>query len=102
MQDFQIRFADPADCLELARLRAALWPESSLEEHAHELAAILAGEWPDTFPLSILVATIASGAIVGFLEVRLRSHADGCDASRPVGYVEGWFVAEQFRRQRVG
>jgi aminoglycoside 6'-N-acetyltransferase I len=34
--------------------------------------------------------------------VGLRSHADGGDESRPVGYVEGWFVAEGWRRQGIG
>jgi aminoglycoside 6'-N-acetyltransferase I len=39
--------------------------------------------------------------VIGFLEGRLRSHADGCQTS-PVGYVEGWFVAEDRRRRGVG
>jgi aminoglycoside 6'-N-acetyltransferase I len=43
-----------------------------------------------------------AGALTGFLEVDLRSHADGCDPARPVGYVEGWFVQEKFRKQGVG
>ena len=38
----------------------------------------------------------------GFLEAGLRSHADGCDPSRPVGFVEGWFVAEVHRQKGVG
>jgi len=87
--------------MELSRLRAALWPESPAEEHARELQLILARRMPDTFPLTVLVA-VAGGAMVGFLEVRLRSHADCCDESWPVGYVEGWFVAEPFRRLGVG
>jgi aminoglycoside 6'-N-acetyltransferase I len=32
----------------------------------------------------------------------LRSHADGCNPSRPVGYVEGWFVAENHRHNGIG
>jgi aminoglycoside 6'-N-acetyltransferase I len=82
-------------------LRAELWPESSAEEHARELELILAGRMPDTFPLTVLLA-VAGGTMVGFLEVRLRSHADCCDQSCPVGYVEGWFVTELFRRLGVG
>jgi aminoglycoside 6'-N-acetyltransferase I len=38
----------------------------------------------------------------GFLEVGLRSCADGCDRTHPVGYVEGWYVAESHRRNGVG
>jgi len=32
----------------------------------------------------------------------LRSHADGCNPSRPVGYVEGWYVAESHRNRGIG
>ena len=52
-------------------------------------------------PLAILVAE-TRGGLAGFLEIDLRSHADGCNPSRPVGYVEGWFVAQEYRRQGIG
>jgi aminoglycoside 6'-N-acetyltransferase I len=52
-------------------------------------------------PLTIFVAE-ASGRLVGFLEVDLRSHADGCNPSKPVGYIEGWYVAEEYRSRGVG
>ena len=32
---------------------------------------------------------------LGFAEVDLRSHADGCDPARPVGYLEGWYVVRR-------
>jgi len=53
-------------------------------------------------PLVILVAEWGDGTLAGFLEAGLRSYADGCDASHPVGYVEGWYVAKKWRRQGVG
>jgi hypothetical protein len=31
-------------------------------------------------------------------EVGLRSHANGCDGQRAVGFLEGWFVARGARR----
>ncbi len=40
--------------------------------------------------------------MVGFLEVSVRSHADGCDPSTPVGYIEGWYVAPDCRRRKIG
>jgi aminoglycoside 6'-N-acetyltransferase I len=40
--------------------------------------------------------------LAGFLEAGLRSYADGCEASHPVGYVEGWYVREEWRRQGIG
>lgn len=102
MKNTQVRFARPSDLEQLARLRAALWPESSAEEHGQELESILAGESTGVMPLVILVAEAGDGTLAGFLEAGLRSYADGCDATHPVGYVEGWYVAEKWRRQGVG
>ena len=70
-----------------------LWPGSSVEEHIRELTRLLAGKAPGAFPTAVLVAQEPQGRIVGFVEVGVRSHADGCDPSRPVGYLEGWYVA---------
>ena len=55
-----------------------------------------------SLPMTILVSQDESGALTGFIEVDLRSHADGCDPTRPVGYVEGWFVHEPSRQQGIG
>ena len=38
---------------------------------------------------------------MGFLEAGLRSHADGCDTAHPVGFIEGWFVNEKFRKRGI-
>ncbi len=100
--DFRIRLAQPADGDQLAHLREALWPESSAEEHAREAELILNGQASSTMPLIMLVAEASDRTIVGFLEAGLRSHADGCDTTRPVGYIEGWFVAESQRRRGIG
>jgi aminoglycoside 6'-N-acetyltransferase I len=40
--------------------------------------------------------------LVGFVEVDLRSHADGCNPSQPVGYIEGWYVAEAHSHRGIG
>lgn len=100
--DIAVRLAQPGDREQLARLRAALWPESSVEEHAQELASILGGKIPRPMALVELVAEERNGALAGFAEVGLRSHADGCDPSHPVGYLEGWYVVESHRKQGIG
>ena len=51
---------------------------------------------------AVFVAEVAGGTLIGFLEVGLRSHADHCNPAHPVGYVEGWYVAENFRCQGNG
>ena len=100
--DIFIRRAQLSDCDQLARMCEALWPDASAEEHARELTQILEGNAPVTLPLVILVAEASDRTLAGFLEADLRSHADGCDPSRPVGYIEGWYVAENYRRRGVG
>jgi aminoglycoside 6'-N-acetyltransferase I len=100
--DTRVRLAQSSDRDELARLRASLWPNASSEEHAREVAAILDGTAALTMPLVILVAETSGGRLVGFLEVNLRSHADGCNPGRPVGYIEGWYVSGNYRRHGVG
>jgi aminoglycoside 6'-N-acetyltransferase I len=96
-----IRPAQPADCHQLARMREALWPSSSAEEHARELVPFLEGTASLPLPLTNLVAE-TSDHLVGFLEVDLRSHADGCDPSHPVGFIEGWYVDPGWRGQGIG
>jgi len=101
VSDIRIRLAQPSDHVDLLRMREALWPNASVEEHARELTAILEGKPPVTMPLIILVAEARDGMVVGFLEVDLRSHADGCNPAQPVGYVEGWFVAAEHRQRGI-
>ena len=48
------------------------------------------------------MAESGDGRLLGFAEVGLRSHAEGCDLSRAVGYLEGWFVLEGYRRRGIG
>lgn len=102
MNDCTVRTALPSDCEALSRLREALWPDSSAQEHARELADLLAGKQTSTLPVAVFVLETASRELVGFLEVGLRSHADGCDPMHPVGFVEGWFVAEKHRGKGLG
>jgi aminoglycoside 6'-N-acetyltransferase I len=102
VSNISIRLAQQADRDQLVRMHQALWPNSSAEEHAQELALILNGQAPVTMPLIILVAKAPDGVLAGFLQVDLRSHADGCNPSRPVGYIEGWYVAENYRHTGIG
>jgi aminoglycoside 6'-N-acetyltransferase I len=97
-----IRRAQLSDREHLVRMRAALWPDSSAEEHDLEVIAILEGRAALTMPLIILIAETGDRRVVGFLEVDLRSHADSCNPAHPVGYIEGWYVAENYRDQGVG
>jgi len=98
----KVRQAHPSDKDELAKMRELLWPESSMEEHRKELESVLRSRMNGSLPMTILISQDQGGALTGFIEVGLRSHADGCDPARPVGFVEGWFVYEAFRKQGIG
>src|SRR6202041_2014933 len=102
MSTIRVRTGEPGDLKSLGKMRHALWPDSSVEHHEGELAPILAGKPPGVMPLTYFVAEDASGEVVGFVEVGLRSTADGCDWARAVGYIEGWYVTESHRRRGVG
>lgn len=97
----RVRLAEPRDRDALARMRHALWPEGSEEDHARELERILGGDPVGIMPYMIFIAEV-DGEPAGFAEVGLRSMADGCDPRRPVGYLEGWYVEERFRRRGLG
>jgi aminoglycoside 6'-N-acetyltransferase I len=98
----RVRLARDSDRNALAQMRALLWPDTGAEQHLRELDAILSRPMIGILPIAILVSEDENGALIGFLEVGLRSHADGCNPARPVGFVEGWFVQEQFRNREVG
>jgi aminoglycoside 6'-N-acetyltransferase I len=96
-----VRIGSAADTDVVARMFFELWPEGPLAEHHEEATLILAGAPPSTMPLVVFVAE-ADGGVIGFIEVGLRSHADGCDTRQPVGFVEGWYVEPAQRGQGVG
>jgi aminoglycoside 6'-N-acetyltransferase I len=90
-----IRRVTAADAPEWVRMRRALWPDDT---HDEEVRAYFAAPEPDAV---VFVARRPGGGLAGFLEAGTRSVAEGCE-SRPVAYVEGWYVDPDVRRQRVG
>ena len=97
----QVRPALPTDRETLASLRTALWPDGSIDDHRRELEAILAGRPRSSLPLTIFVVEEAA-RLIGFIEVGLRSHADGCDPARSCGFVEGWYVVPDRQGRGAG
>ena len=100
-----VRPARDGDQAEWLRMRSALWPDGPAAEHAGEIAAFLGsgsfGWSGPSLPVAVFVAARPAGGLCGFLETSLRPFADGCGPG-PVGYVEGWFVDADVRRQGVG
>lgn len=102
MADVSIREAQNGDEAQLAAMMAALWPDGSLREHQSEAEALIRTRMSGTLPATFFVAAPADGELAGFIQVGLRSHADGCETERAVGFIEGWFVAEGSRGRGIG
>lgn len=98
----RVRQAQESDRNEIARMMNLLWPESSIEEFRADLDTFVNGQRPATLPSALLVSCSETGALTGFIEVGLRSHADGCDTTHAVGFLEGWFVYEELRGRGIG
>jgi aminoglycoside 6'-N-acetyltransferase I len=102
MTDPPIRQATISDSAEIGALCALLWPDTTAAEHRAELEELIQTKTCGGMPFTTFVSSDNDGKITGFLQVDLRSHADGCDPKHPVGFVEGWFVLEEHRGRGVG
>ena len=91
-----IRDYRDGDHPEWLRMRRTLWDYCPVDEQVREMEQILVSDTELVF-----FAERRDGTLSGFLEVALRSGADGCD-STPVGYIEGWYVDPDVRRQGIG
>jgi aminoglycoside 6'-N-acetyltransferase I len=96
--EHHVRRAVVDDVPEWARMRRVLWPqETEPGDHEREIRAY----FEDAGAGVTLVAARPSGGLAGFIEVGLRSVAEGCGSS-PVPYIEGWYVDPDVRRQGLG
>jgi aminoglycoside 6'-N-acetyltransferase I len=70
-----------------------------------EVKAMMTELWPDfdgdTGDEQIMVWERDGGGLGGFISFSMRPWAEGCD-TRPVPFVEGWWVAPELRRRGVG
>ena len=96
-QNYNVRPVKERDINEWFRLRKLLWDESSDEEHKTEMLDI----YEHTDSQLVLVAETENGNLIGFLEASIRPFVEDCHTDH-VGYLEGWFVEEEYRRYGVG
>ena len=85
-----VRPVRPEDHPAWAAMRARLWPDEDPAELAGEL-----GQVRET----VFVAE-DDGALIGFIEIGVRSYAEGAPDA-PSAYVEGIFVEAEHRRRGV-
>ena len=90
-----IRKASPEDAETVAELANMLWEGHTKEELTEEMQELLADD-----ECAIFLA-VADGRPVAFAQCQLRhDYVEGTESS-PVGYMEGVFVMEEYRRRGV-
>lgn len=92
----KIRAMGPSDFNEWLRMRNELWPGQDPDEMRAEMEQIFADARQPVF-----VAERPGGGLGGFLEASIHVDTYGTD-TRPVGYIEGWYVDASLRRQGIG
>jgi len=91
----EVRAITKADEADWLALRSKLWPTEAGEPLTSTSTVKL-----DNDHAQVFVAE-HEGRLVGFAEVSVRGHAEGCRTS-PVGYLEGWYVESANRSSGVG
>ncbi|MBP3701909.1 MAG: GNAT family N-acetyltransferase [Lachnospiraceae bacterium] len=92
-----IRKATIQDAVTLARLAMKMWPYHTEEELAKDFQEILASERSAIFLMETEKESVPRA--IGFAQCQLRyDYVEGTDSS-PVGYLEGIFVEEEYRRR---
>ena len=90
-----IRKAEIKDLAILTELACQLWPHHTVEEMRTEYAETI------TKPDAAFFLAFAQETAVGFAQCQLRyDYVEGTD-STPVGYLEGIYVAQAYRKQGV-
>ena len=93
----EVRELRPEERAAWLEFRARLWPETPREQLRQEQDHILAE--PES--TGVLFAALSDGEPIGFAEVSIRAWAEGC-VTRPVGYIEAWYVIPEQRRAGMG
>lgn len=92
-----VMVATEADATDWGQMRQRLWPSTSLQKHAADIAGAL----EKSAGLLNLIARTDAGMPAGFAEASLRhDYVNGCKTS-PVVFLEGIYVEPQFRGQGV-
>ena len=76
------------------KMRKGIWPDAPDEYMTFDQDDILANE------NAVVFFAYADGSLAGMIEASIKDYAEGCETS-PVGYLEAWYVYEQFRGQGV-
>ncbi|TQV75258.1 GNAT family N-acetyltransferase [Aliikangiella marina] len=93
-----VRSVKSSDVKEWLRMRNNLWP-NSVEDNPDEITQYF--EQSSDNHSRVFVAEKEPGTLVGFLELSIRSYAEGC-LQGSIPYIEGWYVDAGYRRKGIG
>jgi len=93
---WELRALREEDEPEWLRMRQALWSDSEKASLMEEMREIKTETRQVVFVLER-----PTGGLGGFVEAALRPWAEGC-STHPVGYIEGWYVDPDLRKQGAG
>lgn len=92
--EITIRRVTQEDKAEWFRMRKGIWPDVPDHYMTFDMDALLAD---DNY---LVIFGCDGNRPIGLTEARLRDYAEGCSTS-PVGYIEGWYVQDEYRGQRI-
>lgn len=81
---------------DVAELALLLWPEHTLEEFIEEMSQVIAD------PKAKMFLAYVENEPIGFAYCQHRYEYVEGTSSSPVGYLEGLYVKQDFRKQGVG
>jgi aminoglycoside 6'-N-acetyltransferase I len=85
------------EAAEWLRMRAALWPDSSHNDHMADMAA----HWQHPDTTAVLVCPRTGDGLQGFIELSQRALYGDWSVER-VAYIEGWYVDPDMRQCGIG
>ena len=85
--------AKKEDALTVAKLAIQMWEDNVLEELAEEFAELMKSSE------AVIFLGEADGRAIGFAQCQLRHDYVAGTETRPGGYLEGIFIAENYRKK---
>ena len=92
--EIKIRRVTQEDKSEWFHMRKGIWPEAPDEYLNFDMDEILAS---DNY---FVIFACDGDKPIGLTEVKIRDYGEGCETS-PIGYIEGWFVQEEYRGKGI-
>lgn len=85
--------ATKSDCMDIAKLAILMWENHTVEELIEEFEAVIQDKESAIFIVSI------DDKKIGFAQCQLRHDYVEGTKTTPVGYLEGIFIREEYRKQ---